>query len=141
MDCIVPKGYNVMRHSQNKHREKSNIVSYFKGKTLSATLRKIRRNGEYGLVHCWLMLEDGTKRRVVFGQHNGKTFQEAWSEDLGIVLDAAQKLTMALPLASSAHQLYLGASGAGFGQQDDSAVIKLYAQMTGITLPAKAEKS
>lgn len=85
MDCIVPKGYNVMRHSQNKHREKSNIVSYFKGKTLSATLRKIRRNGEYGLVHCWLMLEDGTKRRVVFGQHNGKTFQEAWSDTLAFV--------------------------------------------------------
>ncbi len=62
-------------------------------------------------------------------------------KDLGIVLDAAQKLTMALPLASSAHQLYLGASGAGFGQEDDSAVIKLYAQMTGITLPAKADKS
>lgn len=62
-------------------------------------------------------------------------------KDLGIVLDAAQKLTMALPLASSAHQLYLGAAGAGFGQEDDSAVIKLYAQMTGITLPAKADKS
>jgi 3-hydroxyisobutyrate dehydrogenase len=37
--------------------------------------------------------------------------------------------------------LYLGASGAGFGQEDDSAVIKLYAQMTGIKLPEKADKS
>lgn len=85
MDCLIPKGYNVMRHSQNKHREKSNISSYFKGKALSATLRKIRKDGEYGLVHCWLELENDTRRRVVFGQHSGKTFQEAWDDALAFI--------------------------------------------------------
>ncbi len=78
---------------------------------------------------------------ILTGDYTPLSAVNIFVKDLGIVLDAAQKLTMALPLASSAHQLYLGASGAGFGQQDDSAVIKLYAQMTGITLPAKAEKS
>jgi 3-hydroxyisobutyrate dehydrogenase len=78
---------------------------------------------------------------ILAGDYTPLSAVNIFVKDLGIVLDAAQKLTMALPLASSAHQLYLGASGAGFGQQDDSAVIKLYAQMTGITLPAKAEKS
>jgi hypothetical protein len=33
----VPNGYNVMRHSQNKHRNTSNIASYFRSKTISAT--------------------------------------------------------------------------------------------------------
>jgi L-threonate 2-dehydrogenase len=78
---------------------------------------------------------------ILAGDYTPLSAVNIFVKDLGIVLDAAQKLTMALPLASSAHQLYLGASGAGFGQQDDSAVIKLYAQMTGITLPAKVEKS
>ena len=78
---------------------------------------------------------------ILAGDYTPLSAVNIFVKDLGIVLDAAQKLTMALPLASSAHQLYLGASGAGFGQQDDSAVIKLYAQMTGITLPAKADKS
>jgi 3-hydroxyisobutyrate dehydrogenase len=78
---------------------------------------------------------------ILAGDYTPLSAVNIFVKDLGIVLDAAQKLTMALPLASSAHQLYLGASGAGFGQQDDSAVIKLYAQMTGITLPEKADKS
>ena len=78
---------------------------------------------------------------ILAGDYTPLSAVNIFVKDLGIVLDAAQKLTMALPLASSAHQLYLGASGAGFGQQDDSAVIKLYAQITGITLPARVEKS
>ncbi len=78
---------------------------------------------------------------ILSGDYSPLSAVNIFVKDLGIVLDAAQKLTMALPLASSAHQLYLGASGAGFGQEDDSAVIKLYGLMTGITLPAKADKS
>lgn len=78
---------------------------------------------------------------ILAGDYKPLSAVNIFVKDLGIVLDAAQKLTMALPLASSAHQLYLGASGAGYGQEDDSAVIKLYAQMTGIALPEKADKS
>ena len=85
LKSLVPNGYNVMRHSQNKHREKSNIVSYFKGKTLCATLRKIRKEGDYKLIYCYLDLEDGTKRRLVFGQHSGKTFQDAWEDAVAFV--------------------------------------------------------
>ena len=56
-------------------------------------------------------------------------------KDLGIVLDAARKLAFPLPLAAAAHQLYLGTAAAGHGLEDDSAVVKLYAMMTGIALP------
>ena len=78
---------------------------------------------------------------ILAGDYTPLSAVNIFVKDLGIVLDAAQKFTMVLPLASSAHQLYLGASGAGFGQEDDSAVIKLYAQMTDIKLPEKADKS
>ncbi|HJV95056.1 MAG TPA: NAD-binding protein, partial [Albitalea sp.] len=53
-------------------------------------------------------------------------------KDLGIVLDAARRLSHPLPLASTAHQLYLQAAAAGHGAEDDSALIKIF---PGITLP------
>ena len=56
-------------------------------------------------------------------------------KDLGIVLDAARTLKFPLPLAAAAHQLYLGTAAAGHGAEDDSAVIKLYAALSGIALP------
>lgn len=82
---FVPNGYNVMRHSQNKHRDKSNISSFFKDIVTCAILRKIRKEGEYKLVYCYLELEDGTKRRLVFGQETGKSFQEAWEDAVSFV--------------------------------------------------------
>ena len=62
-------------------------------------------------------------------------------KDLGIVLDAARKLSFPLPLAAAAHQLYLATAAAGHGAEDDSAVIKFYATLAGIELPAPAAPS
>jgi 3-hydroxyisobutyrate dehydrogenase len=53
-------------------------------------------------------------------------------KDLGIVLDYARKAVFPLPLAAAAHQMYLSASAAGHGTEDDSAVIKIF---PGIELP------
>ncbi|GHU20435.1 dehydrogenase/oxidoreductase [Betaproteobacteria bacterium] len=53
-------------------------------------------------------------------------------KDLGIVLDYAKKAVFPLPLAAAAHQMYLSASAAGHGKEDDSAVIKIF---PGIELP------
>ena len=53
-------------------------------------------------------------------------------KDLGLVLDAARPERFPLPLAGTAHQMFLQASAAGFGGQDDSAVIKIF---PGIELP------
>ena len=57
-------------------------------------------------------------------------------KDLGIVLDAARALAFPLPLAAAAHQLYLATAAAGHGAEDDSAVIKFYAALAGLELPA-----
>jgi len=57
-------------------------------------------------------------------------------KDLGLVLDTARGSKFPLPLASTAHQMFMQASTAGFAKEDDSAVIKIF---PGITLPgAKA---
>ena len=53
-------------------------------------------------------------------------------KDLGIVLDYAKKNVFPLPLSATAHQMYLQASAAGHGGEDDSAVIKNF---PGIKLP------
>ena len=53
-------------------------------------------------------------------------------KDLGLVLDTARASKFPLPLSSTAHQMFMQASTAGFGREDDSAVIKIF---PGITLP------
>ena len=47
-------------------------------------------------------------------------------KDLGVVLDLARELRFAAPVSAAALQSFLGASGAGFGQQDDAAVTEFY---------------
>ncbi len=54
-------------------------------------------------------------------------------KDLGLVLDTARKTKFPLPLSSAAHQMFMLASAAGHGAEDDSAVIKIF---PGIELPA-----
>ncbi len=55
-------------------------------------------------------------------------------KDLGLVLDMARASKFPLPLSSTAHQMFMQASTAGFAKEDDSAVIKI---VPGISLPAK----
>ena len=59
-------------------------------------------------------------------------------KDLGIVLDQARTLTFPLPMASSAHQLFLAAAAAGHGGKDDAFVIRVWQALAGIALPEKA---
>jgi putative dehydrogenase len=56
-------------------------------------------------------------------------------KDLGLVLDMARASKFPLPLSSTAHQMFMQASSAGFAREDDSAVIKIF---PGIELPGKS---
>ena len=58
-------------------------------------------------------------------------------KDLGLVLDTARATKFPLPLSATAHQMFMQASTAGFGREDDSAVIKIF---PGITLPQTEPK-
>ncbi len=58
-------------------------------------------------------------------------------KDLGLVLDMARASKFPLPLSSTAHQMFMQASSAGFAKEDDSAVIKIF---PGIKLPEAKPK-
>ena len=48
--------------------------------------------------------------------------------------------TAPAPLSAAALQMFLAASGAGMGREDDSSVARMYAQMSGATLPIEPKK-
>ena len=54
-------------------------------------------------------------------------------KDLGIVLGVGQEAHFPLPMAASAHQMFLMGSAAGFGQQRPIDLIKVYEKLAGIT--------
>jgi putative dehydrogenase len=70
---------------------------------------------------------------ILAGDYTPLSAVNIFVKDLGIVLDYAKKSVFPLPLSATAHQMFMQASAAGHGAEDDSAVIKLF---PGITLPA-----
>jgi 3-hydroxyisobutyrate dehydrogenase len=71
---------------------------------------------------------------VIAGDYTSLSAVDIFVKDLGLVLDTARGTTFPLPLSAAAHQMFLAASAAGHGREDDSAVIKVF---PGISLPAK----
>jgi L-threonate 2-dehydrogenase len=72
---------------------------------------------------------------VLSGDYTPLSAVDIFVKDLGLVLDTARATKFPLPLSSTAHQMFMQASSAGHGREDDSAVIKIF---PGIKLPAKA---
>jgi L-threonate 2-dehydrogenase len=75
---------------------------------------------------------------ILDGDYTPLSAVNIFIKDLGIVLDAARAMGFPLPLAATAHQLYLATAAAGRGGEDDSAVIKFYADLAGLELPKPA---
>ena len=69
---------------------------------------------------------------VLSGDYTPLSAVDIFVKDLGIVLDTARASKFPLPLASTAHQMFMQASSAGHGREDDAAVIKIF---PGIRLP------
>ncbi len=69
---------------------------------------------------------------VLAGDYTPLSAVDIFVKDLGLVLDMARTSKFPLPLSSTAHQMFMQASTAGFAREDDSAVIKIF---PGITLP------
>ncbi len=70
---------------------------------------------------------------VLAGDYTPLSAVDIFVKDLGLVLDMARASKFPLPLSSTAHQMFMQASSAGFAREDDSAVIKIF---PGIELPA-----
>jgi putative dehydrogenase len=74
---------------------------------------------------------------ILDGDYTPLSAVNIFVKDLGIVLDYAKKSFFPLPLSATAHQMFLQASAAGHGGEDDSAVVKIF---PGIALPAASAK-
>ncbi len=72
---------------------------------------------------------------VLANDYTSKSAIDIFVKDLGIVLETGKDIRFPLPLAAAAHQMFLAASGAGLGGEDDSAVAKIYAANSNTKLP------
>ncbi|MEM5277679.1 L-threonate dehydrogenase [Cupriavidus taiwanensis] len=73
---------------------------------------------------------------ILKGDYTPLSAVDIFVKDLGMVLDTARTSKFPLPLSAAAHQMFMMASTAGHGGEDDSAVIKIF---PGIELPGQAE--
>ncbi|MEZ9872088.1 L-threonate dehydrogenase [Vibrio sp. 10N.261.51.C6] len=80
--------------------------------------------------NSWMF--ENRMKHVVDGDYSPKSMVDIFVKDLNLVSDTAQNLKFPLPLSSAALNMFVSASNAGFGQEDDSAVIKVF---QGIDLP------
>ncbi|SEI10449.1 3-hydroxyisobutyrate dehydrogenase [Rhizobium tibeticum] len=78
---------------------------------------------------------------VLAGDYTPLSAVEIFVKDLGIVQDMARSERYPVPLVAAALQMYLAASGAGMGRDDDSSLARLYAQLSGAKLPGAAKGS
>ncbi|MAS37317.1 MAG: 3-hydroxyisobutyrate dehydrogenase [Anaerolineaceae bacterium] len=76
--------------------------------------------------------------RMISGDYTTTSAVDIFVKDLGIVLDTGQASHFPLPLAAAAHQLFIMASAAGHGLEHDSAVVKVYEQLTGVDVKSKS---
>lgn len=72
---------------------------------------------------------------IAQGDYTPHSSVEIFVKDLGIVSDIARQSRFSAPIAATALQQFIAASGMGHGGEDDAAVAKVYAQQAGIELP------
>ncbi|KND58418.1 D-beta-hydroxybutyrate dehydrogenase [Candidatus Burkholderia verschuerenii] len=73
---------------------------------------------------------------ILKGDYTPLSAVDIFVKDLGLVLDTARTSKFPLPLSAAAHQMFMMASTAGHGGEDDSAVIKIF---PGIEVPKGAK--
>ncbi|MFT4432956.1 L-threonate dehydrogenase [Caballeronia sp. 15715] len=73
---------------------------------------------------------------ILAGDYTPLSAVDIFVKDLGLVLDTARASKFPLPLSAAAHQMFMMASTAGHGGEDDSAVIKIF---PGIDIPKGAK--
>src|ERR1700740_1408978 len=75
---------------------------------------------------------------ILSGDYTPHSSIEIFVKDMGIVQDMARAARYPAPLAAAALQMYLAAAGAGMGRDDDASVARVYAQLSGTSLPKGA---
>ena len=76
---------------------------------------------------------------ILAGDYSPLSAVEIFVKDLGIVQDIARNNRFPAPLSAAALQMYLATAGSGMGQDDDSSLARLYAQLSGAKLPKSVD--
>jgi 3-hydroxyisobutyrate dehydrogenase len=74
---------------------------------------------------------------VLDGDYTPRSAVDIFVKDLGIVQDMARAEKFPVPVAAAALQMFLMASAAGMGRDDDASVARLYGRITGTVLPGE----
>ncbi|MDG2939771.1 NAD(P)-dependent oxidoreductase [Bisgaard Taxon 10/6] len=82
--------------------------------------------------NSWMF--ENRMKHVVDGDYTPLSMVDIFVKDLGLVNDTAKSLHFPLYLAGTAYSMFTQASNAGYGKEDDSAVIKIF---SGVNLPKK----
>ena len=75
---------------------------------------------------------------VLDGDYTPRSAVDIFTKDLGIISDMSRDAKFPTPIASEALQMFLATAAAGMGRDDDASVARLYAQITGLSLPGKS---
>ena len=78
---------------------------------------------------------------VLAGDYRPRSAVDIFVKDLGIIQDMARAERFPAPVADAALQMFLAASGAGMGREDDASLARVYARLTGASLPVIREAS
>ena len=83
--------------------------------------------------NSWMF--ENRMKHVLDGDYAPRSAVDIFVKDLGIIQDMARTNCFPVPIAAAALQMFLMTSAAGMGRDDDASVARLYAQVTGTTLP------
>ena len=72
---------------------------------------------------------------ILDGDYAPKSATSIFTKDLGIVLDTARSNQFPVPMASTGLQMFEMAAAAGMQGDDDTSIIRVFAQLAGISLP------
>ncbi len=72
---------------------------------------------------------------ILDGDYSPKSAVNIFTKDLGIVTDTGRANDFPLPMASQALQMFTMAASAGMGADDDASVARVYAALSGLSLP------
>jgi 3-hydroxyisobutyrate dehydrogenase len=81
----------------------------------------------------WMFENRG--EHIVSGDYTPRSAVNIFVKDLGIVTSEAERAGAITPLTATALNLFIEASEAGFGLEDDAAVVKILARKSGAILP------
>jgi 3-hydroxyisobutyrate dehydrogenase len=77
---------------------------------------------------------------ILEGDYAARSAVDIFVKDLGIVEDMARSAKCPVPIAAAALQMFLMASAAGMGGDDDASLVRFYARLTGAPLPGEVKR-